>query len=54
MSLADYEKIKAKRTQMRFSIHYPWPIKLLLGVPLALLIALVLWYVLYARFLPEH
>ena len=54
MSLAEYEKIKEKRAQTRLKLHFPWPVRILLGIPLSILIFLIIWYLVYVRFIAEH
>ena len=54
ISLEEYLKIKEKRAKSKLQLHFPFIVRLIIGVPAAYFIFLVIYFLIHLRFLPEH
>ncbi len=54
ISLEEYAKIKEKLAKSRLKLQFPLIIKICFIVPLAYATFLILYYLIYLRFIAEH
>jgi len=54
LTLAEYEKIKEKTAKSKLKLHFPWIIRVCFFVPVAYCVFLIVYYLLYLRFVAEH
>ena len=54
VDLEDYIKIKEKRAKSKLKLHFPWLLRIIIAVPCAYLLFLLLYFLFYLRFVPEH
>jgi hypothetical protein len=54
LSLDEYNKIKEKRAQSKLKLHFPWPVKLFILLPVGYIAFLIVYYLLHLRFATEH
>ena len=54
IDLAAYLKIKEARMKSKMKLHFPMMVKAIIAVPAAYFIFLVVYFLLYLRFVAEH
>ena len=54
VTLEEYLKIKEKRANSKLKLHFPLMVRLIVAVPAGYFIFLVIYFLIYLRFLPEH
>ena len=54
LTLEEYAKIKEKLAKSKLKLTFPWIIKLCFIVPLIYFAFLIIYYLIYLRFLAEH
>ena len=54
LSLEEYSKVKEKRAKSRLQLQFPLIIKICFIVPVAYCAFLIIYYLLYLRFIAEH
>jgi hypothetical protein len=54
LSLEEYAKIKEKLAKSKLKVNFPWIIKLIFIVPALYLVFLVIYYLVYLRFIAQH
>ncbi len=54
VSIAQYLKSKDARAKQKLKLHFPWAVRILLGLPLLILVFLLLYFVFKVRFLSEY
>ena len=54
ISLEEYSKIKEKRAKGKLKLHFPLVVKIAIIIPAVYFTFLMLYFVIYLRFLAEH
>jgi hypothetical protein len=54
ISLEDYLKVKEKHAKGKLQLHIPWLVRFIIAVPAGYLLFLILYFVVYLRFVAEH
>ena len=54
VGLEEYLKIKEKRAKSKLNLYFPLLLKIILAVPCVTLTFLIIYFLVYLRFLPEH
>ena len=54
ISLEDYLKIQEKQAKSKLKLHFPLMVKIIVGVPIGYLIFLIVYFLIYLRFVAEH
>lgn len=54
LSLEEYNKIKEKRAKSKLQVHFPWWIKMFLIGPIVYFVFMVVYYIIYIRFVADH
>ena len=54
ISLEDYLKVKEKQAKSKLKLHFPMLVKVIVGIPAGYLIFLIVYFLIYLRFVAEH
>ena len=54
LTLEQYMKVKEKLAKSKLKLHVPLLVKVIIGLPMAYILFLMVYFVLYLRFVAEH